>query len=97
MLLVEEIPISNEETVTAKKAFNANEFIYPHSLTPPLRHVRKRRFRKRLNRQVHIPACNHFGPRFLTFRIQAIENVENEVDRLLAEDRAADQVEEPSK
>ena len=56
MLLVDETPILNEEAVTAKKSFNANEFIYTHGLTPPLRHVRNRRFRKRLNRQVRIPS-----------------------------------------
>lgn len=97
MLLVEEAPILSEEAVIVKKIFNANEFIYPHGLTPPLRHVRKRRFRKRLNRQVWIPTYNRLGPSCPTLHIQAIENVENEVDRLLAEDRAADQVDEPSK
>jgi transcription initiation factor TFIID subunit 7 len=97
MLLVDESTITNEEVVTAKKAFNANEFIYTDGLTPPLRHVRKRRFRKRLNRQVRVQMYSRPGPRCLTFRIQAIENVENEVDRLLSEDRAADQVDEPSK
>lgn len=96
MLLVDEAPISNEEAVTTKKSFNANEFIYTHGLTPPLRHVRNRRFRKRLNRQVYIPTYSRLGPQYLTLHIQAIENVENEVDRLLGEDRAADQVDEPS-
>jgi len=68
MLLVDETPVLNEEAATAKKSFNANEFIYPHGLTPPLRHVRMRRFRKRLNRQVRILRYSHFGPRRLTLR-----------------------------
>ncbi|KAF8308114.1 hypothetical protein DL93DRAFT_2087391 [Clavulina sp. PMI_390] len=32
------------------KAFDAKDFIWPHGLTPPMRHARKRRFRKRINR-----------------------------------------------
>jgi len=34
-----------------KGSFNIDEFIWPHGLTPPLHHVRKRRFRKRVNRR----------------------------------------------
>ncbi|TIB05576.1 hypothetical protein E3P96_01133 [Wallemia ichthyophaga] len=33
------------------KAFNTNEYVYPHGITPPMKHARKRRFRKRVNRQ----------------------------------------------
>ncbi|KAJ7273328.1 TAFII55 protein conserved region-domain-containing protein [Mycena rebaudengoi] len=33
------------------KNFNIEEFIWPHGITPPLHHVRKRRFRKRVNRR----------------------------------------------
>lgn len=36
------------------KAFDVKDFIWPHGLTPPLRHVRKRRFRKRVNRAVSL-------------------------------------------
>lgn len=72
MLLVDDRPIYNESAVTSG-AFNIEDFIYPHGLTPPLRHVRKRRFRKRLNKRT-------------------IENVEKAVERLLAEDAAADEV-----
>lgn len=75
MLVVEDTVIPSEEALPPKKAFNASEFIWPDGMTPPLRHVRKRRFRKRLNRQ-------------------AIEIVENEVDRLLAEEKGATNVEE---
>jgi transcription initiation factor TFIID subunit 7 len=76
MLVVEDTVLPSEEALQAtKKAFNANEFVWPHGLTPPLQHVRRRRFRKRLNRQ-------------------AIEIVENEVDRLLAEEKGGTNVEE---
>ncbi|KAI0273305.1 TAFII55 protein conserved region-domain-containing protein [Gloeopeniophorella convolvens] len=50
MLLVEQ-RISGEETVSNQKSFNIDDFIWPHGLTPPLHHVRKRRFRKRMNRR----------------------------------------------
>ncbi|TCD68917.1 hypothetical protein EIP91_009468 [Steccherinum ochraceum] len=50
MLVVEE-KLSNEEAIHQhQKSFNVDEFIWPHGITPPLHHVRKRRFRKRLNR-----------------------------------------------
>ncbi|OAV96394.1 hypothetical protein PTTG_04031 [Puccinia triticina 1-1 BBBD Race 1] len=50
MILVEDTPITNESTVTQGN-FNIQDCIYPHGLTPPLHHVRKRRFRKRLNKR----------------------------------------------
>ncbi|PLW24756.1 hypothetical protein PCASD_05244 [Puccinia coronata f. sp. avenae] len=50
MILVEDTPITDESTVTQGN-FNIQDFIYPHGLTPPLHHVRKRRFRKRLNKR----------------------------------------------
>lgn len=50
MLVVEE-PIPNEDTLR-NQALNVDEFIWPHGITPPLHHVRKRRFRKRINRRV---------------------------------------------
>ncbi|KZT68148.1 hypothetical protein DAEQUDRAFT_728183 [Daedalea quercina L-15889] len=50
-MLVVETPIENEEALTNQKNFNVDEFIWPHGLTPPLHHVRKRRFRKRVNRR----------------------------------------------
>lgn len=50
MILVEDTPITDESTVTQGN-FNIEDFIYPHGLTPPLHHVRKRRFRKRLNKR----------------------------------------------
>ncbi|KAM0792429.1 hypothetical protein ACM66B_005106 [Microbotryomycetes sp. NB124-2] len=46
MLLVED-PVKDEAEVVKDKTFNAEDFIFPHGLTAPLRHVRKRRFRKR--------------------------------------------------
>lgn len=51
MLLVEE-EIRDEEDVTKDKPFNIEDFVYPHGITPPLKHVRKRRFRKRINKRV---------------------------------------------
>ena len=51
MLLVEE-EVQDEGQVTKERAFNIEDFIYPHGITPPLKHVRKRRFRKRANKRV---------------------------------------------
>ena len=50
MLLVEQ-RISSEEVVSNQKSFNIDDFIWPHGITPPLHHVRKRRFRRRVNRR----------------------------------------------
>jgi transcription initiation factor TFIID subunit 7 len=55
MLVVEDSTLATEDALLSnKKAFNANEFIWTHGITPPLQHVRKRRFRRRLNRQVSV-------------------------------------------
>lgn len=51
-MLVVEDPIPNEEAMSHNKNFNIDDFIWPHGITPPLHHVRKRRFRKRINRRV---------------------------------------------
>ncbi|THH17541.1 hypothetical protein EW146_g3294 [Bondarzewia mesenterica] len=72
MLLVED-RIPNEEALANHKSFNIDDFIWQHGITPPLHYVRKRRFRKRVNKRT-------------------IESVEQEVERLLEEDAAADQV-----
>ncbi|KII88371.1 hypothetical protein PLICRDRAFT_41538 [Plicaturopsis crispa FD-325 SS-3] len=50
-MLVVENRIENDESITSRKNFNIDEFIWPHGITPPLHHVRKRRFRKRVNRR----------------------------------------------
>ncbi|KAL1741321.1 TAFII55 protein conserved region-domain-containing protein [Schizophyllum fasciatum] len=50
MLLVEN-PQPDSQEAGSQKAFNMEEFIYPHGITPPLHHVRKRRFRHRVNRR----------------------------------------------
>ncbi|GAA6059524.1 hypothetical protein JCM10212_006022 [Sporobolomyces blumeae] len=50
MLLVEE-EIHEESQVTQGRTFNIEDFVYPHGITPPLKHVRKRRFRRRINRR----------------------------------------------
>ncbi|KAF5391420.1 hypothetical protein D9757_001959 [Collybiopsis confluens] len=50
-MVVVEDRIENEDAVTRDKTFNIDEFIWPHGITPPLAHVRKRRFRKRINKR----------------------------------------------
>ncbi|KAF5380994.1 hypothetical protein D9615_004071 [Tricholomella constricta] len=50
-MLVAEKKIENDEPLANHKNFNIDEFIWPHGITPPLHHVRKRRFRKRVNRR----------------------------------------------
>lgn len=49
-MLVVENQIQDESSVTSS-ALNIDDYIWQHGLTPPLRHVRKRRFRKRLSRR----------------------------------------------
>ena len=50
-MLVVENKIDSEESISRNKNFNIDEFIWPHGITPPLHHVRKRRFRKRVNKR----------------------------------------------
>ena len=50
-MLVVENRVDNDEPVVSQKNFNIDEFIWPHGITPPLHHVRKRRFRKRMNKR----------------------------------------------
>ncbi|KAI0780959.1 TAFII55 protein conserved region-domain-containing protein [Trametes elegans] len=50
-MLVIEKKIPSEDALSNQKSFNIDEFIWPHGITPPLHHVRKRRFRKRVNRR----------------------------------------------
>lgn len=51
MLLVE-YPIASEQAaISSDKPFNIDDYIYPHGLAPPLRNVRKRRFKPRINKQ----------------------------------------------
>lgn len=52
-MLVVENRIENEDVLSRNKNFNIDEFIWPHGITPPLHHVRKRRFRKRVNKRVN--------------------------------------------
>ena len=67
-------PIKSEEEAYTfplpKRDLDEKTMQFAHGLTPPMRWVRKRRFRKRINRA-------------------AIEDVEQEVERLLAEDARA--------
>ena len=55
-MLVVEDKIPDENAMSSRGNFNIDEFIWPHGITPPLKHVRKRRFRKRVNRRVRLPA-----------------------------------------
>ncbi|KAJ1310354.1 hypothetical protein OPQ81_007092 [Rhizoctonia solani] len=48
-MLVVEDKITTDEP-SSKNTFNIDDYIWPHGLTPPMQHVRKRRFRKRVNR-----------------------------------------------
>ncbi|KAK1232051.1 hypothetical protein PQX77_004810 [Marasmius sp. AFHP31] len=50
-MLVVEDRIENDEAMAHPRGFNIEEFIWPHGITPPLHHVRKRRFRKRINKR----------------------------------------------
>ncbi|EIW85105.1 hypothetical protein CONPUDRAFT_87599 [Coniophora puteana RWD-64-598 SS2] len=72
-MMVVEYRIGGEDTFNLSKNINVDEFIWPHGITPPLHHARKRRFRKRVNKRT-------------------IESVEEEVERLLAEDGLAAEV-----
>lgn len=56
-MLVVEKEIPSEEAIVNRGNVNIDEFIYPHGITPPLHHVRKRRFRKRINRRVSATAA----------------------------------------
>ena len=51
MLLVEHPVASEQDAIATDKPFNIEDYIYPHGLTPPLRHVRRRRFKPQLNKQ----------------------------------------------
>ncbi|EJF65842.1 hypothetical protein DICSQDRAFT_132040 [Dichomitus squalens LYAD-421 SS1] len=50
-MLVVEDKVADENSLANRGNFNIDEFIWPHGITPPLKHVRKRRFRKRVNRR----------------------------------------------
>jgi len=50
MLIVED-KIESESVVGNQKSINIDEYIWPHGITPPMHHVRKRRFRKRVNKR----------------------------------------------
>lgn len=49
-MLVVEKQVPNESAITPATG-NPEEYVFPHGVTPPLRHVRKRRFRKRMSRR----------------------------------------------
>jgi transcription initiation factor TFIID subunit 7 len=97
-------PISSEASVLEgggggnHSRLNVEEYIYPHGITPPLKHVRKRRYRKRVSRRVRSSCSGRRGlplvlptDRHISSAPQTIEIVEEEVERLLDEDSKADQ------
>lgn len=49
-MLVVDQQIANEAALPPASG-NPEAYIWPHGITPPLRHVRKRRFRKRMSRR----------------------------------------------
>jgi transcription initiation factor TFIID subunit 7 len=49
-MLVVDQPVSSEAAIPPAST-NPDDYIWPHGLTPPMRHVRKRRFRKRMSRR----------------------------------------------
>lgn len=51
MLLVEHPVASEQAAIASDKPFNIQDYIYPHGITPPMRDVRVRRFKPRLNKQ----------------------------------------------
>lgn len=63
-MLVVENKIDNDEPVSNQRTFNIDEFIWPHGITPPLHHVRKRRFRKRVNRRVGLQFLSQVNSAF---------------------------------
>lgn len=48
-MLIVENPVADEASIT-EKPLKIDEYIWPHGITPPMKHVRKRRFRKRMSR-----------------------------------------------
>ncbi|KAI9261532.1 TAFII55 protein conserved region-domain-containing protein [Phascolomyces articulosus] len=69
MLLVDDGTVPSEEP----NMRSGDPYVFQHGLTPPLKHVRRRRFRKKLSKR-------------------AIEEVEQEVERLLEVDAQAEDV-----
>lgn len=49
-MLVVDRQVPNESAIPPATG-NPDEYVFPHGVTPPLRHVRKRRFRKRMSRR----------------------------------------------
>jgi transcription initiation factor TFIID subunit 7 len=91
-MLVVQDRIENETSLGNSKTFNVDEFIWPHGITPPLHHVRKRRFRKRANKRVRKRKFDMMHGQIVKHVTQTIESVEQEVERLLEADSMADTV-----
>lgn len=101
MLLVEGDPLKPGQDLAEKdkeQTLNIENFVYDHGLTPPLQHVRKRRFRRRANRRVSVlgfnSECKLGKPAdSQIISLQTIEAVERMVEKLLAKDQGCEKVE----
>ena len=54
MLIVEDarpLPPDFDEKLAAQKSLDPDDYIWPHGVSPPFKHVRKRRFRRRIDRR----------------------------------------------
>ncbi|KAI8374114.1 TAFII55 protein conserved region-domain-containing protein [Radiomyces spectabilis] len=51
MLVVDGASREDQQSLQAGGRHSADPYMYPHGLTPPLKHVRKRRFRKKLSKR----------------------------------------------
>ena len=58
----EESQSDEESSPQKKKDPNkvSKKYLYPHGITPPLKNVRKKRFRKTLKKNVSSLLCQHF-------------------------------------
>lgn len=91
MLVVEgQIP-PGQDPAFFDKEFNLDDFIWPHGLTPPMKHCRKRRYRKRANKRVRL-LFSSMGLIGTNVSAQTIEQVERVIEELLTKDGRAKKV-----
>ncbi|EJU05175.1 hypothetical protein DACRYDRAFT_61596, partial [Dacryopinax primogenitus] len=101
MLLVEPQALDSTNLGTGaggggEKSFNLEEFIYPHGITPPLKWVRKRRFRKRINRMTiesveqEVERLLEVDAKALEVEFDILENVDPDMSDSEFEPRAMD-------
>ncbi|KAH8928342.1 hypothetical protein BT69DRAFT_1346653 [Atractiella rhizophila] len=55
MLILDADPIPEDNATNSRpevhEPFNIEDYVYPHGITPPMHHVRKRRFKKRVSKR----------------------------------------------